>query len=288
MRVNLQTKPSTASGTAATRRYSSDNVQGIYSLRDSTTLTTGNESVTLPLGAPPFAGSLVAIAVEVSQARTAGTVTVDAKIAGVTKLTATIDGTNTTKHKVIAVPGTHAIAALDSLTVDVAASSFTPTSTDVRVVLYCTHVQVFGPRQVHFLRVQLSTATGSVNNGNALVFDQIDQQVGDSCTIDTGTGIFTLAGGGSYLVWLTPGSQSNIDWQLYDVTGTADVTGAICKTFAMDNGGGAYNGSGNGHVVALLEPASDNEYELRNVSGSTASLGNAMGSASTLNILRLR
>lgn len=85
----------------------------------------------------PWDFEIVGIAIVSSEARTAGTLTVDATIDGtVTGLTAVLDGTNTTRDTGTQVRGSDAGVAGSRIGVKLTTASWTPTTADVAVVVY--------------------------------------------------------------------------------------------------------------------------------------------------------
>lgn len=88
----------------------------------------------------PWAGSIVGISVVSNDARTAGTLTVDATINGtVTGLQAVLNGDNTTHHSGVQAIDTDAFAAGDRLGVKITTDSgWLPITADVVVIVYVT------------------------------------------------------------------------------------------------------------------------------------------------------
>lgn len=100
-----------------------------------TAATSGSLAVT---GYPvPWAFDIVGIAIESNEARTAGTLTVDATINGtVTGLTAVLDGTNTTRHQAKQQREKDRGVAGDRVGVKLTTSSWTPVTADIAVVVW--------------------------------------------------------------------------------------------------------------------------------------------------------
>ena len=84
----------------------------------------GSSSDTATVGRINFNGSLVGLSVEITKPVTAGTVVVNVKIGGVTKLTATLDTGTTTSFQLTASPGTHPIVTNDAITVEYIATGY--------------------------------------------------------------------------------------------------------------------------------------------------------------------
>jgi hypothetical protein len=86
----------------------------------------------------PFGYDIVAISVTSSAARTAGTLTVDATIGGtVTGLQAVLNGTTTNNGYGTASRGTYVGAAGDKVGVKITTASWTPTTADIAVTVWC-------------------------------------------------------------------------------------------------------------------------------------------------------
>ena len=79
----------------------------------------GTSTQTITLGCPNYGGSAVAMSMKAEDATTAGTLVANLKIGGSTVLTATLDTTNTTNHRVVEQIGTHTFQPTDELTVDI-------------------------------------------------------------------------------------------------------------------------------------------------------------------------
>jgi hypothetical protein len=87
----------------------------------------------------PLAGSVVGIIVYTNEARTAGTLTVEATINGTgTGLTAVLDGTNTTTKLTTQAIGADTFTAGQRLGVKITTASWTPTTADIDVSLLVT------------------------------------------------------------------------------------------------------------------------------------------------------
>lgn len=85
----------------------------------------------------PFEFELVAVTVTSSEARTAGTLTVDATINGTaTGLQAALDATNTTRHHAKQPRNTNTGVAGDRVGVKLTTASWTPVTADITATLY--------------------------------------------------------------------------------------------------------------------------------------------------------
>lgn len=81
-------------------------------------------------------GSVIGITITSNEARTAGTITVDATINGTaTGLQAVLDGTNIQYHYATQLPETDTFSAGDRLGVDLTSVGWTPTSADIVVTV---------------------------------------------------------------------------------------------------------------------------------------------------------
>ncbi len=86
---------------------------------------------------PLRAGSVTGVGVISSEARTAGTLTVEAYVAGVAiGLTAILNATNTTQVATLAARGTHPFTALQALSLRITTTAgWLPTTADIRAFL---------------------------------------------------------------------------------------------------------------------------------------------------------
>ena len=93
---------------------------------------TGNSEIVMP-----YAGSIIGISIASNDARTAGTLTVDATVNGtVTGLQAVLDGTNTTYYSATQAKDTDTFAAGDRIGVKITTdSSWAPTTADIVVAV---------------------------------------------------------------------------------------------------------------------------------------------------------
>lgn len=100
-----------------------------------TTATTSTLPVTeYPI---PFDFEVIGVSIASSEARTAGTATVDVTINGtVTGLQAALDATNTTRDTGTQPRGTDVGVAGDRIGVKLTTSSWTPTTADIAVLVY--------------------------------------------------------------------------------------------------------------------------------------------------------
>ena len=76
------------------------------------------------LGRINFAGSVVGLSAELTQPLTGGSIVVDAKVNGVTKLTVVLDGSATVSTQVTAVPGTYPTSLNDQISIEYTAAGY--------------------------------------------------------------------------------------------------------------------------------------------------------------------
>lgn len=145
-------------------------------------------------GAATFGGSLLGVSARlVDDTVTAGSITVNAKVGGVTVLTATLDTTNTTFHRAADIVGAQAVAFGDDIEVGVSTTGLTTTgagSPAVSVNLMLANDAYVQPRKgPDYLMAarQGSNQTLNVGVNNHLEFN-VHSSRGDSITISTGAG----------------------------------------------------------------------------------------------------
>lgn len=267
MRLGLQAKPTAADAIDGINRdHVLRNPRSAYALRATTTLSTGNENPTIHLGVSPYAGSVVALSINVSQTQTGGSVLARVRINGSITLTATIDGTNQDTHVVTAVPGTHAVAANQTVEIEILASSFTPTSTEVYVQALLTNEDHHQVRRTPDYAAAYLSGTGpdpAIAINSPLVLDAANGSHGSSVAFNLSTGAITLTGGGQYLVFLTSPANSDSLVEIWDLTAAAAVAGCRLKTMDVGSGGSGYGASGHASLATVLEPSTTRDYEFR-------------------------
>jgi hypothetical protein len=84
----------------------------------------GSTTVEAVIGRVIFPGSVIGLSAELTEARTAGTVTVNLKINAVTKLSVVLDGTNPTSLQTTAAVAVHPISTDDAVTVEVITAGY--------------------------------------------------------------------------------------------------------------------------------------------------------------------
>ena len=102
----------------------SSSIGDSYERAASFSIAPGSNTVEEVIGRVIFPGSVIGLSAELTEARTAGTVTVNLKINAVTKLTILLDGTNPTSLQTTAAVGVHAIATDDAVTVEVITAGY--------------------------------------------------------------------------------------------------------------------------------------------------------------------
>jgi hypothetical protein len=86
-----------------------------------------NSEVEYSMGRATYQGSAIGVSVDLDDTVTAGSITVNFKVAGVTKLTATLDTTDTFFDRDVAAIGTYAVAPGDQLVIGIATTGLTTT-----------------------------------------------------------------------------------------------------------------------------------------------------------------
>jgi hypothetical protein len=84
----------------------------------------GNSTQEATLGRIVYAGSLVAVGAELTRPRTAGTVTVNVKVNGVTKMSVVLDASFPVARQSTVAGGTHPVNSNDTLSVEVVGASY--------------------------------------------------------------------------------------------------------------------------------------------------------------------
>lgn len=132
-------KPSIAKGQLVPLLFSQDAVADAQSAVAMNILETTATTSTLPVVeyVMPWDGAIVAITVTSSEARTAGTLTVDATIdTTVTGLQAALDATNTTRHRARQGREADRFVAGARIGAKLTTSSWTPVTGDIAVVVW--------------------------------------------------------------------------------------------------------------------------------------------------------
>jgi hypothetical protein len=84
----------------------------------------GSTTVEAVIGRVIFPGSVIGLSADLTEARTAGTVTVNLKINAATTLSVVLDGTNPTSLQTTAAVGVHTISTDDAVTVEVITAGY--------------------------------------------------------------------------------------------------------------------------------------------------------------------
>lgn len=190
MRISGQVVPP-ASGVldAASKKYVDENAVGIYSFFGEASIGT-DETIDFEFGPAAYAGRAIGVSIEVATARTSGTITADLQVATVTKLTATIDGTNTVSHSATNLTNTHTVVADDSLRVRVTSSGYAA-AVDVRIQAFFSVNDIrdlpTAPSQADFVQAHVGLAAllaGADANGDVRYTGTPPGQMGTAVTVN--------------------------------------------------------------------------------------------------------